>query len=77
MVPVAFGGMLFAVGSDTGSTVYFPEREKLYIFSSHRGLIRCLTPTRVNAIIYSQAFLDEHPFPVIVRLRPSYIGMCC
>ncbi len=29
------------------------ERKKLYIFSSHLGLIRCLTPTRVNAIIYS------------------------
>ena len=36
------------------------EREKLYIFSSHLGLIRCLTPIRVSAIIYSQAFLDKH-----------------
>ncbi len=36
------------------------EREKLYIFSSHLGLIRCLTPIRVNAIIYSQAFLEKH-----------------
>ncbi len=36
------------------------EREKLYIFSSHLGLIRCLTPVRVSAIIYSQAFLDKH-----------------
>ena len=36
------------------------EREKLYIFSSHLGLIRCLTPIRVNAIIYSQAFLDKY-----------------
>ena len=34
------------------------EREKLYIFSSHLGLIRCLTPIRVSAIIYSQAYLD-------------------
>ena len=37
-----------------------PEREKLYIFSSHLGLIRCLTPVRVSAIIYFQAFLDKH-----------------
>ncbi len=36
------------------------KREKLYIFSSHLGLIRCLTPVRVSAIIYSQAFLDKH-----------------
>ena len=36
------------------------EREKLDIFSSHLGLIRCLTPIRVNAIIYSQAFLHKH-----------------
>ena len=36
------------------------EREKLYIFSSHLGLIRCLTPVRVSAIIYFQAFLDKH-----------------
>ena len=36
------------------------EREKLYIFSSHLGLIRCLTPVRDSAIIYSQAFLDKH-----------------
>ncbi len=36
------------------------ERQKLYIFSSHLGLIRCLTPIRVSAIIYSQAFLDKH-----------------
>ena len=36
------------------------KREKLYIFSSHLGLIRCLTPIRVSAIIYSQAFLDKH-----------------
>ncbi len=35
-------------------------REKLYIFSSHLGLIRCLTPIRVSAIMYSQAFLDKH-----------------
>ena len=34
--------------------------EKLYIFSSHLGLIRCLTPVRVSAIIYFQAFLDKH-----------------
>ena len=34
-------------------------REKLYIFSSHLGLIRCLTPVRVSAIIYFQAFLDK------------------
>ena len=38
----------------------FKEREKLYIFSSHLGLIRCLTPIGVSAIIYSQAFLDKH-----------------
>ena len=36
------------------------KREKLYIFSSHLGLIRCLTPVRVSAIIYFQAFLDKH-----------------
>ena len=36
------------------------EGEKLYIFSSHLGLIRCLTPVRVSAIIYFQAFLDKH-----------------
>ena len=36
------------------------EREKLYTFSSQLGLIRCLTPVRVSAIIYSQAFLDKH-----------------
>ena len=36
------------------------EREKLYIFSSHLGLIRCLTSVRVSAIIYFQAFLDKH-----------------
>ena len=35
-------------------------REEFYIFSSHLGLIRCLTPIRVSAIIYSQAFLDKH-----------------
>ena len=36
------------------------ERESLYIFSSHLGLIRCLTPVGGSAIIYSQAFLDKH-----------------
>ena len=36
------------------------KREKLYIFSSHLGLIRCLTHVRVSAIIYFQAFLDKH-----------------
>ena len=36
------------------------ERAKLYIFSSHLGLIRCLTPVRDSAIVYSQAFLDKH-----------------
>ena len=36
------------------------EREKLHIFSSHLGLIRCLTPIRDSAIVYSQAFLDKH-----------------
>ena len=36
------------------------KREKLYIFSSHLGLIRCLTPIRVSAIIFSQAFPDKH-----------------
>ena len=41
------------------------EREKLYIFSSHLGLIRCLTPVRVSAIIYFQAFLDN-----------IYVGTC-
>ena len=41
-------------------TSHLREREKLYIFSSHLGLIRCLTPVRVSAIIYFQAFLDKH-----------------
>ena len=47
----------------SGYDLYVPvqgEREKFYIFSSHLGLIRCLTPIRVSAIIYSQAFLDKH-----------------
>ncbi len=42
------------------SSIYVAEREKLYIFSSDLGLIRCLTPTRINAIIYSQAFLERY-----------------
>ena len=46
--------------SDVRRTPSKREREKLYISSSHLGLIRCLTPIRVNAIIYSQAFLDKH-----------------
>ena len=45
------------------------EREKLYIFSSHLGLIRCLTPVRVSAIIYSQAFLDKHRNTTNIILR--------
>ena len=40
---------------------FYTERErKLHIFSSHLGLIRCLTPIRDSAIVYSQAFLDKH-----------------
>ena len=35
------------------------KRETLHL-SHHLGLIRCLTPIRVSAIIYSQAFLDKH-----------------
>ena len=30
------------------------EREKYYISSSHLKLIRCLTPIRVSAVIYTQ-----------------------
>ena len=48
-------------GSHSGAKPFWrEEREKLYIFSSHLGLIRCLTPVRVSAIIYFQAFLDKH-----------------
>ena len=53
------------------------EREKLYIFSSHLGLIRCLTPIRVNAVIYSQAFLDKHRNTADIILPHKLNHGCC
>ncbi len=35
------------------------EREIHYIFSSHLGLIRCLTLARVSSMIVIETFIDE------------------
>ena len=53
------------------------RREKIYIFSSHLGLIRCLTPFRVSAIIYSQAFLDKHRNTTNIILPHKLDHGCC
>jgi len=44
------------------------EREKHYISSSHLGLIRCLTPIRVSAIIYTQTFCDKLGYHMQISL---------
>ena len=38
----------------------YRERETLLLFRPPRGCSRCLTPIRVSAKMYSQAFLDKH-----------------
>jgi len=51
------------------------EREKPYISSSHLGLIRCLTPIRVSAVIYTQTFCDELGYPMQTSL-PLELDHC-
>ena len=54
---------------------YRREREKHYISSSHLGLIRCLTPIRVSAIIYTQALCDKLGNPIQISL-PHKLDHC-
>jgi len=44
-------------------------REKHYISSNHLGLIRCLNPIRVSAIMYTQTFFDKLGYPMQINLH--------
>ena len=60
------------------SSVITEEREKHYISFSHLGLIRCLSPIRVSAIIYTQTFCDKLGNPVqITRCRQASHVISC
>jgi len=52
----------------TACNVLHYKREKHYISFNHLGLIRCLNPIRVSAIMYTQTFCDRLGYPMQINL---------